>query len=161
MTVLIIAYLVVFGAILVTVWQLTEVSGGFGVLDFDQGYTTERVAEVFGSYGEHGFSLYRRIQILDIFNPAFYSLIAAVLTYMLWKGRGVDWLSLAPLLGGIGDYAENVTLFLLAREFPDVSDGLVSISSALSLIKNGLLVLGLLPLFVGLALWLIQQLRRS
>lgn len=161
MTVLIIAYLVVFGTILVTIGQLTEVSGGFGVLDFDQGYTTERVAEVFGSYGEHGFSLYRRIQILDIFNPALYSLIAAVLTYMLWKRRGVDWLSLAPLLGGIGDYAENITLFLLARGYPDVSDGLVSISSALSLIKNGLLVLGLLPLFVGLALWLIQQLRRS
>lgn len=161
MTVLIIAYLAVFGAIMVTVGQLTEVSGGFGILDFDQGYTTERVAEVFGSYGENGFSLYRRIQILDIFNPAIYSLIAAVLTYMLWRRRGVDWLCLAPLLGGIGDYAENITLFLLSRGYPDVSDGLVSISSALSLIKNGLLILGFLPLIVGLVLWFIQQLRKA
>ena len=161
LTVLIIAYLAVFGAILMTLGQLAEVSGGFGILDFDQGYTKQRVAEVFGSYGELGFSLYRRIQLLDIFNPALYSLIASVLTYLLWKGRGVDWLCLAPLLGGIGDYAENVTLFFLARGYPDVSDGLASVSSTLSLIKNALLILGMLPLLVGLVRWGIQRLRRS
>ena len=161
MTFLIIAYLVVFGAILMTLGQLKEVSGGFGILDFDQGYTKERVEEVLGSYGERGFSLYGRIQLLDIFNPALYSLIAAVLTYLLWRGRGVDWLCLAPLLGGIGDYAENVTLFLIARGYPDVSGGLVSVSSALSLIKNGLLILGFLPLIVGLVLWSVGRLRRS
>lgn len=161
LTVLIIAYLVVFGAILMTLGQLREVSGGFGILDFDQGYTRERVTEVLGSYGERGFSLYGRIQLLDIFNPALYSLIAAVFTYILWKGRGVDWLCLAPLLGGIVDYTENVTLFLLARGYPDVSDDLIALSSTLSLIKNALLVVGLLPLLVGLIRWGIGRLQRS
>lgn len=161
LTVLIIANFAVFGAILMTLGQLKAVSGGFGILDFDQGYTTERVAEVFGSYGEHGFSLYRRIQLLDVFNPALYSLISAVLTYLLWRGLGVDWLCLAPLLGGIGDYAENITLFLLANGYPDVSDDLVSVSSTLSLIKNALLMVGMLPLLVGLVRWSIERLRRS
>ncbi len=161
LTTLIIAYLVVFGTILVTLGHLTEVSGGFGILDFDQGYTKQRVAEVFGSYGEHGFSLYRRIQLLDVFNPALYSFIAAAFTYLLWKGRGVDWLCLAPLLGGIGDYAENVTLFFLAKGYPDVSDGLVAVSSTLSLIKNALLIVGMLPLLAGLAWLIIERLRKS
>ncbi|MCK0171957.1 hypothetical protein MWU53_12890 [Aliiroseovarius sp. S1123] len=161
LTVLIITYLVVFGAILTTLGQLMEVSGGFGILDFDQSYSKDRVREVFGSYGEYGFSLYRRIQLLDVLNPALYSLIASVLTYLLWKGRGVDWLCLTPLLGGIGDYAENVTLFFLARGYPQVSDGLVSVSSTLSLIKNGLLILGVLPLLFGFVRWGIQRLRRS
>ena len=161
LTVLIIAYVMVFGAILLTLGQLTEVSGGFGILDFDQGYSKDRAREVFGSYGEHGFSLYRRIQLLDVLNPALYSLIASALTYLLWKGRGVDWLCLAPLLGGIGDYAENVTLFFLARGYPDVSDSLVSVSSTLSLIKNGLLVLGLLPLLIGFVRWGSERLRRN
>lgn len=160
LTVLIIAYFVVFGAILMTLAQLKEVSGGFGILDFDLGYAKQRVMEVFGSYGEHGFSLYRRIMLLDAFNPALYSLIASVLTYLLWKGRGVDWLCLAPLLGGIGDYAENVTLYLLARGYPDVSDGLVTVSSTLSLTKNALLILGSLPLLVGLVRSGIEWLRR-
>ena len=159
--VLIVAYVAVFGAILMTLGQLLEVSGGIGILDFDQGYTKERVAEVFGSYGEQGFSLYRRIQILDIFNPALYSLIATLLTYMLWKGRGFQWVCLTPLLGGIGDYAENVTLFFLARDFPDLNESLVTISSTLSLIKNGLLVLGLLPLLVGLSLWSLKRVRKT
>ena len=161
LTVLIIAYLVVFGTILMILGQLAEVSGGIGILDFDQGYTKQRVAEVFGSYGERGFSLYSRIQLLDIFNPALYSLIAAAFTYVIWKGRGVDWLCLAPLLGGIGDYAENVTLFLLAKGYPDVSDGLVAVSSTLSLTKNALLILGLFPLLVGLVRWGIERLRKS
>ena len=161
LAVIIVAYVVVFGAILMTLGQLMEVSGGVGILDFEQGYTKERVAEVFGSYGESGFTLYNRIQLLDILNPALYSLISAVLTYLLWNGRAVDWLCLAPLLGGIGDYAENVTLFFLARGYPYVSDGLVSASSALSLIKNGLLILGALPLLFGFVRWGIERLRRS
>lgn len=159
LTVLIIAYLFVFGAILITLGQLSEVSGGYGILDFDQGYTSNRVVEVFGSYGEQGFALYRRIQVLDLFNPTLYSLIAAALTYILWAERGLGWLSLAPLLGGIGDYAENVSLFLLSRVYPDVPEGLVVISSTLSLIKNGLLVVGLMPLLAGLSLWCVRRLR--
>ncbi|MCK0141266.1 hypothetical protein [Aliiroseovarius sp. F20344] len=157
---LLVTYVVIFGAILITLGQLSTVSGGYGILDFDQGYTAERVAEVWGSYGEQGFALYRRIQFLDILNPALYSLIAAALTYILWKGRGVEWLCLAPLLGGIGDYAENVSLFLLARGYPKISEDLVAVSSTLSLIKNGLLILGLLPLVVGLALWCVKRLRK-
>lgn len=161
LAVLVIAYLFVFGAILITLGQLSEVSGGYGILDFEQGYTRDRVEEVFGSYSEQGFALFRRIQILDLINPALYSFIAATLTYMLWSERGRGWLCLAPLLGGIGDYAENVTLFLLSRAYPDVSEGLVAISSALSLIKNGLLLLGLMPLLAGLALWCVGRLRRN
>ena len=88
---LVAGYLVVFGAILITLGQLSAVSGGQGILDFDLGYTPDRVAEVYGSYGDRGFALYRRIQWLDLINPALYSLIAAALTYRLWRrwgGRG-------------------------------------------------------------------------
>ena len=158
---LIVAYAVVFGAILLTLAQLDSVTGGAGILDFDVGYSRDRVMEVFGSYGEGGMALYRRIQVLDLFNPALYSLLAAVFTYLLWRDRGPDWLCLLPLLGGIGDYAENFTLFLLSRSFPALPDGLVSVSSALSLAKNTALVLGLLPLVVGLVLWGMQALRRA
>lgn len=161
LTVLIIAYLVVFGAILMTLGQLTEVSGGFGILDFDQGYTKQRVTEVFGSYGEQGFSLYRRIQLLDVINPALYSLIASAFTYLLWNGRGVDWLCVIPLLGGLGDYAENATLFFIAKGYPEVSDGLIAVSSTLSLTKNALLIVGMLPLLTGLARLSIERLLKS
>ncbi|WP_421701075.1 hypothetical protein [Aliiroseovarius sp.] len=159
LTVLLVTYAVVFGTILLTLGQLSNVSGGYGILDFEQGYSPDRVNEILGSYGPEGMSLYNRIQILDVFNPALYSLVAAALTYLLWRGRGPAWVCLMPLMGGFGDYAENVTLFLIARAFPDVPEGLVQVSSALSLIKNGLLVIGMSPLVIGIVLWTLRRIR--
>ena len=88
LTVLLVTNAVVFGTILLTLGQLSDVSGGYGILDFEQGYSPDRVNEILGSYGPEGMSLYNRIQILDVFNPALYSLVAAALTYLLWRGRG-------------------------------------------------------------------------
>lgn len=157
--ILLILYLAVFGTILVTLGQLSELTGGYGVLDFDRGYSYARVHEVLGSYGTEGMTLNARIQFLDLFNPALYSLIAATLTYLLWNGRGPKWLALVALLGGLGDYLENVTLFLMARTFPDISESLVSLSSSLSLLKNILLPIAILPLLVGLILWFFRLVR--
>lgn len=159
--ILIILYGAVFGTILVTLAQLTKISGGYGILDFDQGYDMARVQEVLGSYGSEGMKLYGRIQSLDLINPALYSLISAIFTRLLWRERGPDWLCLLPLLGGVGDYAENATLFLMARSYPEISNGLVSASSTLSLAKNGLMVIGMLPLLVGIVLLVLRLMRRT
>lgn len=159
--ILIALYGAVFGTILFKLGQLTEISGGYGILDFDLGYDMARVHEVLGSYGTEGMKLYGQIQLLDLFNPALYSLIATVLTRLLWRGRGPVGLCLLPLLGGIGDYAENVTLFLMARSYPEISIELVSASSTLSIAKNGLLVLGMLPLLLGLVLQVMRFIQRA
>ena len=63
-------------------------------------------------------------------------------------------MALVPLLGGLGDYLENITLFMMARAYPDNSDRLVSLSPTISLLKNGLLAVAVLSLFAGLAVWL-------
>lgn len=152
-------YVAVFGSILFSLGQLSELTGGQSILDFDRGYSIARVHEVLGSYGAEGMALNGRIQFLDLFNPALYSLIAATLTYLLWKGRGPEWLPLVALLGGLGDYLENITLFLLARSYPEVSEGLVNFSSSLSMLKNALLPISILPLLVGLILWIVRLLR--
>ncbi|MGB0958803.1 MAG: hypothetical protein ACPGVK_01020 [Halocynthiibacter sp.] len=161
MLIIVALYAVVFGAILFTLSQLTVVSGGYGILDFDFGYDMARVDNVLGSYGSKGMALYGRIQILDLFNPALYSLIAAIFTRLVWRGQGPDWLCLVPLLGGFGDYAENITLFLMAHAYPDVSSKMVAVSSTLSFVKNGLIAVGVLVLLAGFALRMAQYLRRA
>ena len=157
---LIAVYVFVFGAIIFTLSQLQALSG-HGILDFDRGYSVARVTEVLGSYGEVGMALYRRIQVLDLFNPALYSLILAVLTYLVWRGHGRPQLSLIALLGGVFDYLENITLFLISISFPDTSIFLVGISSTLSLIKNGVLVVSVLPLLFGMLLWVKNRCSRA
>lgn len=157
--ILLFLYVAVFGTILFSLGQLNDLTGGYTILDFDRGYSYERVHEVLGSYGAEGMELNGRIQFLDLFNPALYSLIAATLTYLLWNGRGPKWLPLVALLGGLGDYLENVTLYLLARSYPDISESLVSLSSSLSLLKNILLPIAILPFLVGLILWIFRLVR--
>lgn len=152
--ILVVLYAVVFGSILATLARLTELTGGIGILDFDRGYTKDRVREVFESYGEEGFALFARIQLLDVINPVLYALIFACLTHLLWRHRNATWVVLLPLLAGALDYAENLTLFLLSRSFPDLSDGLVGLSSTLSLVKNVALFAAIAALLIGLGLWM-------
>ncbi len=154
-------YAAVFGAILFTLSKLTTLTGGIGILDFDRGYTTERVAEVFGSYGVEGMALYSRIQVLDIFNPAIYSIIFASLLYLLWRTHRAAWVVFLPFLAGGLDYAENVTLFALSRAYPNLPSGLVSASSLLSIVKNVALFASIAALVVGLAIFAFQRLRKS
>ena len=145
-----VAWAIVFGLILVTVGQISDVSGGSGILDFEVGYSVETVAKILGSYGIEGLRLYQRVQMLDLLNPALYSLLLAGVSYLLWRGSGRERLAHLAFLGGLGDYLENVTLLLIVADFPEIDGSLIGISSALSLIKNGLLVVAVAPLVAGL-----------
>lgn len=152
-------YVIVFGAIITTLSQLTELTGGIGILDFDRGYSIERVNEVFSSYGAEGMILYSRIQLLDLFNPAIYSLFLASIIHLLWRNHNIAWVSIFPLIAGLLDYMENLSLFLLARNFPDLSIRLVNISSTLSIVKNIALFAAIIAFFIGLVLFINGRLR--
>lgn len=154
---LLVLYCLVFGAILVTIGQIMSHSG-HGILDIEQGYSAERVHAVFDSYDTYGMGLYGRILLLDLVNPALYSLLASLFTYLLWKSHGLAWLCLLPFLSGLGDYAENITLYLMWRSHPEIPASLISVSSALSLIKTGLLVIGMGPLLAGFLRFMIRKL---
>jgi len=155
--ILFVLYAAVFGTIIATLSNLTTLTGGIGILDFDRGYSVERVREVFDSYGEEGFALYGRIQLLDLVNPAIYSLIFASLIYLLWRDRGHRWVVVLPLAAGLLDYCENLTLFLLSNSYPEISSQLVTISSALSLIKNIALFGAIIALLIGLFFWVRER----
>ena len=157
--VLILASAIVFGSVMWTLMALMTLTEGVGILDFDIGYSVQRVVDVLGSYGPEGHALYARIQLLDILNPALYSLVLAALTHRVLRGTGPEWLCLLPLLGGLGDYAENITLFKIVGDYPEISASVVSVSSTLSLVKNGLLVVGITPLAIGLLLMVLRKRR--
>lgn len=156
--ILLVSYALVFGAIIATLSQLTTLTGGTGILDFDIGYSLERVQEVFDSYGEAGFALYGRIQLLDLINPAIYSLLFSCFIYILWKSRKYDWFVIIPLVAGLLDYAENLTLYLLSSTYPDLSPQLVLFSSTLSIIKNIALFTTITILVIGLIFYIRQRL---
>ncbi len=61
MAVLLVLYATVFGLIIVTVNQLSDMTSGYSILDFEPGYDKARVMEVLGSYGPKGVALNARV----------------------------------------------------------------------------------------------------
>lgn len=161
LVVLIALYAIVFGMIIFTMSQLSEATSGAGIIDFERGYSASRVGEILGSYGPDGFALYGRIQLLDLINPALYSLIFASILHLMFRGGKASWVVILPLIAGMLDYLENVTIFLLIRSFPTISDGLVWASSTLSIAKNIALPAAVLALLVGIVLAIRARLLRK
>ena len=91
--------------------------------------------------------------MLDILNPAIYALgLATIMFVLVRNGRHVRAVIL-PMLAGVLDYAENLTLFLMATRYPDISDGLVGVSSALSMIKHLTLGIAVAAFVAAIVMW--------
>lgn len=99
-------------------------------------------------------SLYSRIQMLDLINPAIYSLLISSLVYLSVRRSKSMWLPIVPLFAGLLDYLENLTLYLLVKSYPNVNEGLVSLSSTLSIIKNIALFGAIAALIAAGIMWL-------
>ena len=83
---LVVAQVLLGWQIAVQLASLEEVSGGYGILDFEFAYSSQRIATVFDNYGEEGMSIYQNIQFLDVANPLIYSLLGASLMHLLVRG---------------------------------------------------------------------------
>lgn len=146
-------YLIVFGVIQVTLSKLITITNGIGILDFEFGYTKQKALEFLGSYGAEGMVLYQNIQLLDILNPAIYSWFFAMMLFLLLRETRLAWTVVLPLLVGAFDYAENAVLFLMARNYPDISEITVSISSGLGITKYLLMIASMAAIFIGIVFW--------
>jgi len=132
---------------------LTNLTGGIGILDFDRGYDKLRVMDVLNSYGPEGMSLYARIQILDLINPALYTILLAAILYILWQRRSMILVVIPALFAGGLDYSENFTLFLLVQSYPEIPELLILISSSLSIAKNIAMLIAVITLLIGMVIW--------
>ena len=148
----------IFGLIWALIIKLMTLTGGTGILDFEIGYTPEKVQAVLGRYGTEGMALYRKIQWLDLINPVLYGLLMASILYRLYPPQE-SWsrLVLLPLAAALLDYAENGVLFILATDYPDISTQWVGVGAVLSLLKNAVLFLATMVLLVGAWRWYRQR----
>mgnify|MGYP000451097289 CR=1 FL=1 len=148
--------LIVMGAVIYSVSQIQQISGN-GILDFELGHTAERVQEVLGSYGEDGMQWYSRVQLLDVFNPLFYTLVFMSVIHKLVRQTRHAWLAILPIFAGLLDYLENILLVKFVRDFPNIDADSVAIANALSLMKRGALAIAIAGLAVAIIFWLKQR----
>ena len=129
------------------------------------GYDADMVQERFLIYGEEGRSLYARAALsLDVVYPLAYSTFFACLIVMGAVSSRARYLVIVPIVVALLDMGENISIYLLLTNFPDMTEAQIARASALTVAKWWMVVLMLLvafgQLFMRLTMLALRQLRR-
>ena len=123
--------------------KLMSASDGLPIFDMSPtGYSYQQAIDLLSRLGEEGRNFYLSTQlVLDLFYPllfglCYFSLLQWLIKVIKLKGRAWSVLSFVPFLVFALDYTENVGIWLMLSHYPDLSEGLVTISSAFTVAKS-------------------------
>jgi len=134
-------------------------SGGLRILDMRFSYGPEEANRLFEALGTEGRRAYLMLHLMpDMLFPISYALAFACtsawfLVRLLPLDHPLQWLSLMPLISGVADIFENLSLAVANSSYPSRVDWLTHIASALTKIKFGLMPIGVVLLSVMVLLW--------
>jgi len=142
---------------------IEEHSGGVPILDMRMSYTPEEVYQLFSALGIAGRQAYRTLHLVpDMLFPISYALLfsftgAWFLVRLLPLEHPLQWLILTPLISGLADILENLSLVVSGLVYPNRMDWLVQVASLLTKIKFGLMPIGLVFLIIIVVVWFVQN----
>ena len=134
-------------------------SGGVRVLDMRFSYGPDEANELFAALGAEGRDAYLMLHLVpDMLFPVAYSLLfACISAWFLMRLLPLDhplqWLGVTPLVSGLADISENLSLMALNRAYPSRMDWLAHLASALTTVKFGLMPIGVVLLCAMVVLW--------
>ena len=137
-------------------------SGGLRILDMRLSYGPEEANNLFEALGTEGRRAYIMLHLMpDMLFPITYALAFALtsawfLVRVLPLDHPLQWLSLTPLISGVADIFENLSLVVVNSSYPSRIDWLTHIASVLTKIKFGLMPIGVVLLSVLALLWFIR-----
>jgi len=145
---------------------LIRLSGGEGWLDLRPFYTAQQAFTAMGHYGEAGRALYRGFLATDfVFIPVYSLGFALLLTRLLraLTGEGSGWmrLNLLPLVIGLFDVVENLSILSLLAEYPHPPAIIGTLAGIATLCKWLLTALALLVLGIGTVAVVFRSRRRA
>jgi len=138
-------------------------SGGVPILDMRMSYTPEEVYQLFSALGIAGRQAYRTLHLLpDMLFPISYALLFAFtgawfLVRLLPLEHPLQWLILTPLISGLADILENLSLVVSGLVYPNRIDLLAQVASLLTKIKFGLMPVGAVFLIIITVVWFIRK----
>ena len=143
--------------------SIEEHSGGVPILDMRMSYTPEEVYQLFSALGIAGRQAYRTLHLVpDMLFPISYALLFAFtvawfLVRLLPLEHPLQWLILTPLISGLADILENLSLVVSSLMYPNRVDWLVQFASLLTKIKFGLMPVGAVFLIIITVIWFIRK----
>jgi hypothetical protein len=138
-------------------------SGGVPILDMRMSYTPEEVYQLFAALGTTGRQAYRTLHLVpDMLFPISYALLFAFtgawfLVRLLPLEHPLQWLILTPLISGLADILENLSLVVSGLLYPNRIDWLAQVASLLTKIKFGLMPVGAVFLIIIMVVWFVQK----
>lgn len=129
--------------VLLTLPHLRALAGGLAPFDLlPGGYDAAYAMRFLDAIGAEGRAYYLGRQIpLDLMYPALFAISFSLL--WLWllarAGRvpaGLPLIAWLPVLAGLADYAENGLVTFMLIRFPEISAGLVTTASAMTMAKS-------------------------
>lgn len=152
---------VVYGfMLLVTIPQLMSRTGGLPIPDMiPLGYDLTYLEELLNRLGSEGRQAYLNRQIpVDMVYPALFALTYSLLLGRILKSMDLlesrlIYLCLLPVIAALADYAENMFIASQLHSYPELSGGIIGLSSVCSVIKSASTSLYFLALLVLLMYW--------
>lgn len=142
---------------------IVEHSGGVPILDLRTDFSPDDAYELFTALGTEGRRAYLTLHLLpDSLFPIGYSLVFAFisawfLVRLFPLDHRLQWLSMIPLVSGLADVTENISLVICNLAYPKRIDWLVRLAHMLTKVKFGLLPIGLVFLIIIIVIWFIHK----
>jgi len=147
--------------------KLLEYSSGLPLFDLSPfGYSHGEALRLLQALGEPGREFYGSTQLLlDSFYPGLFGIAYFALFQWILKRGGIrhplwSWLSLLPVAAGVFDYAENGCIWLMLKDFPELTSLQVQTAAALTIVKSMLTTLYFAALLVLVSLVAVRRVRR-
>lgn len=137
--------------------QAEETSDGMGSPDTSFFYTTADLYRMAESYGEAGRAAYIHARFtFDLVFPLVYTaFLATAISWLFRRGfpPGSHWqqANLAPILGAIFDYLENISAALVMSRYPALTPVVDTLAPVFSIIKWIFVGSSFALLMIGLA----------
>lgn len=142
---------------------IEHLSGGIPTLDMRSAFTPDDAYELFTALGNEGRLAYRFFHLVpDTLFPIGYSLTFAFISAWFLvrlppRDHYLQWLSLIPIVSGLADILENLSLVVASLTYPSRVDWLVRGAFLMNRVKFGLLPIGLVFLMGVVVIWFIRK----
>ena len=144
--------------------HFSELSGKeVQVMDLQFSYKPEKARSIIGDYSEDAKKYAINFGLIaDTIYPIAYTFLFIIIMAWIFKslavyGFSVRFIHLFPFTILLADYAENLNLVRLFRNFPDITDAQIQMASAFTTLKWSLLVVQVLLVFGALGLLLYKR----
>ena len=144
-----------------TQMMVYEIYGDFTMPDMRFGYTFNDIQTSFNALGIEGLQAWAIAHSPDFLFPLAYSfsMMFGISMELNKAGKNSDLLRktvFLPLIGGIADYIENTLILSQIAVFPNLSEIVIAITSAVTLLKWAFLMMGFVVIFGLLILIIIK-----